>query len=253
MHRLPQYQTIPALLFLSNPSGLALTYYLMFYFGHLFHIGGSYGYHFFYLQGNTVGLADPRSFEAIRCLPQYQISWGPSLAIAMKLVLEQLVNLSKSWSSKFLYSKPRRKLWTHMEPIKPMSLDFLRQLPNPITSHDDAYYTCIRHGYSSRRAHKIAARRQQCFILLKAVVFYLHKSDCTSEVVKLARKSLPKAALWFPGLMKRARADMDAYVRGWEGVWDVTFLNLYLLNASVLESLDGLSERTRLLSINNMD
>lgn len=254
VRRKPQYQVIPAVLFSSNLSGLALVYHLLFYFGHRFRLGGSYAYHFFYLYSKPMWLIDPRSFEALKHSPQSQISWGPGLAIAMKLVLKQLVNLPVLWTSKFLYSSPRRRLWTqHRKPTKAISLDFLCQLPNPIRSHDSAYYACRRHGIGHRPAHKILSRRRQCFILLKAVRLYLHKFDHTSEVAKLARKSLPKAALWFPRLMKRARADMDAYVRRWEGAWSVTFLIAYLILVPMLASLDGLSERTQLLAINDMD
>ncbi|KAF5327420.1 hypothetical protein D9619_004693 [Psilocybe cf. subviscida] len=74
VHRKPQYQVIPALLFSSNLSGLALLYHLLFYFGHRFRLGGSYAYHFFYLYSKPMWLIDPRSFEALKHSPQSQIS-----------------------------------------------------------------------------------------------------------------------------------------------------------------------------------
>jgi hypothetical protein len=225
----------------------------MFYFGHQFHIGGSHAYHFHYLRSSTLGLIDPRSFEAIKRSPQNQISWSAGLEITMKLVLQKLVNLS--WTVEFWHVYPRRRFcapWR--KPVKPTSLNFLRQLPNPITSHNDAYYACIRHGYSQHEAHRISTRRQRCFILLKAVTLYLHKSNCTSEVAKLARKSLPKAALWFPRLMKRARTDMNTYALRWEGACSVTFLMVvYVMITLFLDSLNGISERAMLLSINDID
>ncbi|KAF5322191.1 hypothetical protein D9619_000477 [Psilocybe cf. subviscida] len=138
------------------------------------------------------------------CLPQSQFAWSAELAITMMFTLKELVGLLSLHSDKVPRAS-ESNLGTN---------DFI---------------------WSRRRGRRIHTQRWKCRVLLKAVIVYLPKSDCTRKVVKQARRLLPKAALWHPKLMKRARAEMDAYVRHWE------------------DSTDGLLEKARLLSINNVD
>lgn len=195
VHRKPQYHIVSALIFSSAPSELGLVDHLIRYCGRQLHIGGSYRYHFRYLQGNLSGVVEPQLLDAFLRLPQRRLSWGPDLAIAMKLILQQL--LDSSGTPIHLCPNRRKKLWV------PRS-----RLLEPANS-----------AYSAPRAYKIYTRRRQCRFLLKALILFLPKSNCTSEVANLARKLLPKSALWFPKLMKKARMEMDSYVLNWEGVY----------------------------------
>ncbi|KAF5327191.1 hypothetical protein D9619_004971 [Psilocybe cf. subviscida] len=222
----PQYRIIPALIFSSSP--------------------WIYKIYFLCLQrkGFPSGVIDPRFFEAIKRLPQSQCSWGSDLSTGLGPILRHLVGYT--WTPECLYPNPHER-WLHkMKPLKHIShgspkvsstvYSYLRRLPTTKVRYDGSMFTPLeRCGYNSDCARNIWKRRVQCFTLLKAVIYYLHKCDCTSELAKLARKSLPKAALWFPRLMKKARVEMDAYVLRWE------------------ESLEGLLETTQSLSINDMD
>lgn len=214
-HRKPQYRIIPAFIFSSSPTALALARNLLLHFGHRFRIDASYRYHYEPLQGDTFGVTDPRSFEAIRSFPQSRVSWGSDLAIAMVLVLRQLVDPSGLWKPERLYPNPHRQWLQKRKPLKQISLGSprLSSRPNP----NNKTVALKQHGCSGDRARKIWNRRKKCHIILKAIVFYLHKSDSTRDLANLARKCLPKAALWYPKLMDMARAAMDAYVDRWEG------------------------------------
>ncbi|KAF5327501.1 hypothetical protein D9619_004983 [Psilocybe cf. subviscida] len=243
----PQYRIIPVLMFSSSPWCLiVLTPLLIDHFlSPQLHINGSYMLYFRFLQreGFPDGVIDPRSSEAIKRLPESQSSWGSDLSTGLAPILRHLVDYS--WTPKCLYPNPHER-WLHkMKPLKYVShgspklsstvYSYLRRLPTPRgdDSSNIIYLECC--GYSRDHARDIWGRRVQCFALLKAVICYLHKCDCTSELAKLARRSLPKAALWFPRLMKRARAEMDAYVLRWE------------------ESPGGLLEKAQSLCINGMD
>ncbi|KAF5327188.1 hypothetical protein D9619_004972 [Psilocybe cf. subviscida] len=223
----PQYRIIPALMFSSSPSCLAsLVPLLIKHFPQL-RISWAYVFHFLNLRpkGANRGTIDPRSYQAIRSLPQTQFSWGSDLAFALERVLRHLVGYS--WTPACLCPNPHER-WLHRTK--------LLTLPTPrLGTMTAGFANFVRYGYSPDRARKIWDRRVQCFLLLKIVICYLHKCDGTSELARLARKSLPKAALWFPRLMKRAREGMDAYVVRWG------------------ESLDGLVEKSKSLSINEMD
>ncbi|KAF5325542.1 hypothetical protein D9619_009853 [Psilocybe cf. subviscida] len=241
----PHYRIIPALMFSSSPS--CLTFLAPLLIGRFNPLRISWGYrsYFWGLQakGFIKGVIDPRSYEVIRRLPQSQISWGSDLAPALKLVLQHLVGYS--WTPEHLRPNPHERWLCRMKPLKHMSQGcaklsstfylFLRRLPAPRLPLGSGFPALERYASFSTRGRIMWHRREQCFVLLKTVVCYLHKSDCTSDIAKLARRSLPKAALWFPRLMKRARAEMDAYVRRWE------------------ESPDGLLEKAQAMSINDMD
>ncbi|KAF5321691.1 hypothetical protein D9619_002248 [Psilocybe cf. subviscida] len=242
--RKPQYRVIPALMFSSGHSGLFLAHYLLDCWSRQFQIHTSYRLHFMDpLLNETYSKIDPRSFQAIKSLPQSQMSWSSDLAITMKLVLQQLVKIS--WTPELLYPNPHTRWLRNNKPSKHLSLGspkvssnfyaYLCELPESLLLLHEGWLALCVHGYSQGHADKINNRRIKCFVLLKAVTLYLHKSDCTSEIANLARKTLPKATLWFPKLTKRVRAEMDAYVRRWE------------------ESLEGLLETTNSLSINNID
>ncbi|KAF5327795.1 hypothetical protein D9619_004941 [Psilocybe cf. subviscida] len=239
----PQYRIIRALMFSSGSSCLIVLADLLIYhfLGPRFHITRSYISYFRFLQH---GVIDPQSLNAIQRLPQSQSSWGSDLSTGLRPILQHLVGYS--WTPECLYPNPHEQ-WLHkMKPLKYIShgspklsstiYSYLRRLPTPQVEYESSEFSPLeRCGYSRDRAHNIWDRRVQCFVLLKAVVCYLHKCDCTSELAKLARKSLPKAALWFPRLMKKARAKMDAYVLRWE------------------ESPEGLLEKAQSLSINDID
>lgn len=109
-------------------------------------------------------------------------------------------------------------------------------LPSTHTFPDDQFTKYLYYDSDDHTSDSYTTsshfRMEQCSAFLKTVVYYLRKCDCTSALAKLARRSLPKAALWFPRLMKRARVAMDAYVHRWEGtctfspiVQVLTFLN----------------------------
>ncbi|KAF5321741.1 hypothetical protein D9619_002243 [Psilocybe cf. subviscida] len=194
----PQYRAIPALMFSSSHSGVLLTAYLLYCWGRQFQIHKSHRFHFsHHLLNETNSKIDPRSFQAIESLPQVQTSWSSDLAIAMKLVLQQLVKLS--WTPEPLYPNSHTRWLRNHKPSKHLCLG------SPKLSSNFYAYLCG---------------------LPKPLLF---------EIANLARKTLPKATLWFPKLTKRVRAEMDAYVRRWE------------------DSLEGLLESTDSLSINNID
>lgn len=177
----------------------------------------------------------PRSWEAIKRLPQSLFSWGPDLAIGLKYLLQQLS--SYSWTPECLWPSRHHQWLRRTKPLKHISqgspklshnfYSYLGRLPKP----DRRYYgnasLLDRHQYDHDHADKIWYRRERSFIFLKAIICYLHKCDYNNELAKLGRRSLPKAALWFPRLMKKARAKMDAYVLRWEGVG--SFLSILLL------------------------
>ncbi|KAF5327798.1 hypothetical protein D9619_004937 [Psilocybe cf. subviscida] len=244
----PQYRFIRALMFSSSLSRMIVLADLLLY--HFltpqFHVSHGYSLYFRCLQreGLPNSAIDPRSFDAIKRLPQSQCSWGSDFSIGLAPILRHLVGYS--WTPECLYPNPHER-WLHkIKPLKHISHGFpklsstidsyLRRLPTPQVRYSLSRLAPLKRcGYSRDRARKIWDTRAQCFTLLKAVICYLHKCDCTSELAKLARKSLPKAALWFPRLMKRARAEMDAYGLRWE------------------ESPEGLLEKAQSLSINDID
>jgi hypothetical protein len=259
VHRKPHYRIIPALIFSSNPSCLALVHQLLHCFDRRFHIRVSYWYHFDSLYGNTENVIDSRSFNALRCMPQSQISWSSDLAIAMKLVLRLLVGLSKP--SQMLYCNPHRQWLQRKKPRKQVSLGspklsstFLSILMHPGQPRTGTFDWSPSKSYMlfRLRAWRIQQRRMKYRTLLKAVIFYLHKSDRSSQVAEMARKSLPKAALCFPNLMKRARAKMDAYVQRWDGKIS-SLLITYILMLAILESIDSLLQKAQSLSIDDID
>ncbi|KAF5327269.1 hypothetical protein D9619_004939 [Psilocybe cf. subviscida] len=243
----PQYSIIPALMFSSSPWCLTVLVYLLHYhFLTSLEISDSYMPYFLSLQriGFPDGGIDPRSFEAIKCLPQSQSYWVSDLATGLEVILQHL--LGYSWTPESLHPNPHQRWLRKMKPLKYLShgspklsstvYSYLCRLPTPKVGESSRKFTSLRCcGYSFHRADIIWKRRVQCFTLLQTVISHLHKSDRTSELAKLARKSLPKAALWFPRLMKRARAEMDAYVLRWE------------------ESPEGLLEKAQSLSINDID
>ncbi|KAF5316079.1 hypothetical protein D9619_006140 [Psilocybe cf. subviscida] len=245
--RQPQYCVLPALMFSSSsPSELHVAHNLLGNFRQQFHTSRYYGYYFNYLTKRGSLSIHPQSFEAVRCLPQNQLAWGAELAIAMALVLRELVGLLDNTE---LYYNPHRQ-W--LRQAKPRKLTALGSLKLSSTSYSH-FYRLMRSDNDNKtgpigsnlginlfilarqRGYRIHKQRWRCRILLKAVTIYLHKSDRTSKVVKLARRLLPKAALWHPKLMRRVRTEMDAYVNRWE------------------ESPDGILEKTQLLFINDVD
>lgn len=255
VHGKPQYRIIPALMFSSNASGLILTYRLLDNWGHQFGIEASYRLHFdYHLQtGLDSKIIDPRSLEAIRRSPQSRFSWSSDLAIAMKLILQQLICLS--WAPEWLYFNPHGGWWLRNKPLKPRSpcspkltagfSSYLRDFQNPHFTDLEVWRCLERNGFGHNRIYKIVRTRSRCLILLKAVIYYLHKSACTSEVVQLAKRSLPKFALMFPKTMRRARSEMDAYVCRWEGarLFFLIPLRISHLICLSLDSLDGLLEK----------
>jgi hypothetical protein len=228
----PQYRIIPALMFSSSPSCLTSVVPLLIDRFPQLNIRREYIAYFWDLQATGFNklerVIDPRSYDAITRLPQSQLSWSSDLATLLEPVLRHL--LGYSWTPERLCPNLHERWLKKMKPLKRTSQGspklsstfylYLRRLPSPqLASPFQGATAFERHGYSNDRAGKISTRRGQCFVLLKTLIYYLHKSDCTSEIARLARKSLPKAALWFPGLMKRARAAMDAYVLRWEGAY----------------------------------
>ena len=225
----PQTRIIPALMFSSSSRCLAFVAPQLIRRFPRLQISWAYSGYFSYLQieGHTKGVIDPRSYEAVRHSPQRRFSWGLELATALKSVLRRFVRYS--WTPECLYPNPHERWLRRTKPMKFISQgspklpstfhSCIRKLPSPQLSQSNELSTLGRRGYSRARARKIKDRRLTCFVFLKTVIYYLHKCDCTSELAKLARRSLPKAALWFPKLMKRARVKMDAYVRRWEGVF----------------------------------
>lgn len=218
VRREPQYRVLLAITFSSSLMDLPLAYRLLYHLHRAFRINRGYLYHFYFLEGGIGSrhIIHPQSFEAIQCLPQSRLPWSSDLALAMKLVLQQLVNVT--WAPE-PYAHPHRrwlkrnKPWKHISLASPrLSSSFYSYL-STIPPHRE--YT---RGPFGEYPHKIRKQRERCLILLQYVTMYLHKSDCTYEVVTMARKLLPKAALMFPTEMKRARAEMDTYVLRWEGV-----------------------------------
>lgn len=212
-------------MFSSSRSGLIFVQNLIYHLGRQFNIAIDYSLVFVYLRRDPLGAIDSRSFEALRSLPQTRLSWSSDLTIAMKLVLRQLVSLS--WTPELVCINPHRGWLQRNKPWKQISVgspklsskfySFLRTLPKLPRYSSREHLSFMRHGYSRASQRKISGRRTRCFLLLKAVIFYLHKSDCIREVVKLARRSLPKAAMWFPKLLGKARTQMDSYVLRWDG------------------------------------
>ncbi|KAF5320825.1 hypothetical protein D9619_002232 [Psilocybe cf. subviscida] len=234
----PQYQMVSAIAFSSRPSQLKLAPNLFSFFEKKFGIKG-YRDYFSYL-------TYPRFFEGLQHSPQSQLSWSSSMAIAMQLVLQQLVVLKwrpKPYSNSHRQWLKQHKPWKHTSLGSPrLSSVLLSRLSKLMrrVKWSIGYNPSKKYGYRDDplrcwQLRRVAIQRAKCLALLKSVIFYLHKSDYTSEVAKLAQRSLPKTALMYPMIMKRARAKMDAYVCRWE------------------ESPDGLLEKARSLSINDMD
>lgn len=232
VHRKPQHRVIPAIMFSSNRMGLYWAYYLLWKWGRRFGVDDSYDYLFFDAENDGTQKELDLSFEAIRCSPFARVSWAYDLASLMKLVLEQLTEFSRP--SNIPYIGPHKRWLRKNKPLKQLSLGSPR-LSSAIFSN---FFTLTRpdehfaktpfrthwRPSASRIWHywhgdRIAHRKLKCLTLLKAIIFYLRKSNCTIELVNMARRSLPIAAQWYPRSMKRARAEMDAYVRRWEGVF----------------------------------
>ncbi|KAF5316296.1 hypothetical protein D9619_006137 [Psilocybe cf. subviscida] len=221
VQRPPQYRILMALMFSSStPSELCI------------HQNGDPSIH-------------SLTFEALRRLPQSQLAWGAELAIGMILVLQDLVGRVDATE---LYYNPHKQWLRKAKPRKLTALGSPK-LSSTYYSLFDRYIHSMK-GYASfpglkhwinrsikrgPRGRRMYNQNAKCIILLKVVILYLHKSDCTSQTANLARRLLPKAALWHPKLMRRARAELDAYVLRWE------------------ESLDGFLEKAQSLSINAVD
>lgn len=180
--------------------------------------------------------ADHRTVDALKHLPQSGLSWSFDLAVVMKLVLQLL--LRQSWTPPFHFisqheqwlkrTKPSKHVSTGSPELSSSFYDYcIWEWTRPTTkyNYDLPHHTpfrSARYSYSApklcdKRARVMCAEGSDCILLLKVVILFLRKADHTSEVARLARKSLPKATLWFPKLMKRARAEMDKYVLQWEG------------------------------------
>lgn len=246
LHTKPQYCSIPALIFSSDWSSISCAYRLLVQWHDQLDIDISFVSHLNHLLVRPeIPNIHLRSFEALRRLPHCQRSWSTELAITMKLVLQELVHLSWPGPTELFYTgaSPHRRWLRQRKGLKQISLgspklssaishylvnvavdedskfeEFPRfPFPHPI---DGFLLSCWRRvlSYEPRLDGKIWSQKWRCGILLKVVINYLHKSDCISEVVKLARKSLPMVAQWHPKAMKKARAQMDAYAQRWEGV-----------------------------------
>lgn len=236
VHTKPQYSIISALMFSSGFSGLSVAHDLM-HWDEQFHVGRfTPSYVFHPLQRDGSRKIDRRAFEAIRDMPQGRISWSSDLAVAMELVLQQLIHLSGP-SPFMLQTSPHMQWLRRHKSLKQISLGSPRL--SSATTHRFTEVNRVVDGNGRRRQwtkmprlllscwqrllhwepYKFGKQRHKYRALLKAVILYLHRADCTNEVVILARKSLPMATLWFPKLMKKARAEMDAYVCQWEGVF----------------------------------
>lgn len=232
-----QNRIILALIFSSNPSTLRLAHHLIFRF-HV-ELGIRQG-HVCYLvhlvESSLSSRIDGRTVDALKHLPQSKLSWSSDLANVMNLVLQLL--LIQSWTAPFYFINQHEQSLRRRKPLKHISTgsphlasrfyDYGSKggWSRPTTKYDydlpyDYDFSTARENsakrLSDRRARIMCDEGYDCILLLKAVIFFLRKADHTREVARLARKSLPKATLWFPKLMKRARAEMDEYVLRWEG------------------------------------
>lgn len=183
-------------------------------------------------------VVDPQSLEAIRCMPQRLLPYGADLAFALKHVLQCLINLSQQppqfWRSRHEQWLQQRKLFKHRCPARTSRLSsaFIldypsKQRPTLVAFdmkarrriHQDLKHVWSRNPKNVRHPFLYIFKevRVDCRGLLRSVIHYLPKCDFTSELASLARRSLPKAALWFPKLMKGARREIDAYVLRCEG------------------------------------
>lgn len=235
VHLRPQYRMIPALIFSSGPTGIRLALLLLYYWDSRFGIHKSYRDHLLYPSEDN--------FKVINHLPQSHRSWGGDLAVTMKLILELLLLNLWVWPGPleicYRRSSPHRQWLRKHKCLKQvshgsprLSSTFSRgfaivgddkQGDPDITKWRRTEHTiilsCWRRvpSHHWKRDYRIERTHRGFLTLLKAVIYFLPRSDCTSEVAVLARRSLPKYALWFPRLMKRARTVMDDYVCRWEG------------------------------------
>lgn len=228
---------IQALIFSSNSSTLPSTHHLFFKFSSEFGINHCHACYLAHLVHSTAASGtDHRTMEALKHLPQSKLSWSSDLATAMKLVFGLL--LCQSWKAPFYFVNQHAQWLGHTKPWKHGSMGSPKLSSRfysygrksgwskPITKFD--YDLPYHHNFSPARgpfypnlcdkeARIMCNQGYDCILLLKAVISFLRQADLTSEVARLARKSLPKATLWFPKLMKRARIEMNRYVLRWEG------------------------------------
>lgn len=237
----PQYQIIPALLSsLSLSCSTSVAIDLIVHFPQP--IQAQYVAFLSFLQpwASARGPIDPRSYEAIISLPQARISRGAEWANALQLVLRRF--LGYRWTSEHLRPNPHERWLYKTKPFKHISqgspklayafYSHLLTLPtfNPKEYDDNVSITIFRHSRRKDRGKMLKNfhRNEECFVHLNTIIHYLRKCDRASALVKLARKSLPKAALWFPKLMKKARAETDIYVRRWEGMCSLSPIDNFL-------------------------
>lgn len=233
MQTKPQYRIVLAILFSSDPATLYWTSILLVYWGRRFSIDRSFQFLFEDTVHDATGKINPWTFEAIRRLPQSKLCWGADLAIAMELVLLQLVNLPKP--SGIPRITPHKQWLRRHKPFKQVALGSPRLASALVSRFSLWTYPDELTGSTPYEGHnlnppveflfkifhgqKIHNRRMRCLTLLKAAISHLRKSDCSIKVVRLAQHSLPLAALWYPKLMKRARAEMDAYIWRWNSAY----------------------------------
>lgn len=237
----PQYRMIPALIFSSSGSSrnMQLASKLLHSWFFKFHLKLFCLSPFKSLELSKFNhKIHPQGFAALSRLPQRQLSWSADMAVTMKIILNHLVHLSSPGPDKRLYRSPHQDWLRRHKSWKQTSLGSPR-----LTSTSSHGFRIIIRGYHEENAMSVLGihgdkhtalsrwrmfrtrdwdlkeQRRGCRVLLEAVIFYLHKSDCTKDVVALARRSLPEIALWSPRLMKRARREMDTYVCRWEGMF----------------------------------
>lgn len=256
-------RVIQALIFSSSRSTLRSTHHLIFKFHSEFGINHWQACYLAHLvdSKHSSGI-DHRTMSALKHMPQSRLLWSSEIAAAMELVLERLLN--QLWKPPFYFinqheqwlkrTKPSKHVSTGLPRLSSRFYDYGRRLI-PITkyNYDLPYYSTFppAHGpflpksynsyyYPSMRGSRYLCNRgdrnmcdegYDCILLLKAVICFLQKSDLTGQVARLARQSLPRVALWFPKLMKKARKEMDDYVCRWEGtslVLSTTLISLKL-------------------------
>lgn len=225
--RIAHDRIVPAFLFTSSSRALQVIQPLLFTFFQQFGIAIDYACYLAHLVNSGHTGTHPRTWQALKRSPQTAISWSADLATAMALVLQEL--LHRPWRP-CLHCFNQHEQW--LQKRKPAKLV---AIGSPQLS--TRFYGCGRgwprfdydrvhpyHKFSSSTSKQACRGRlwdegHRCILLLKAVIFFLRKAAFTTELVRLSRKALPRHVLWFPGLMKKARTEMDAYVFRWEGTY----------------------------------
>lgn len=245
---------VPALIFSASPSILRSTHHFIFRFHSELGINQHYACYLVHLVDSAhSSRIHERTAEALRQLPQRKLLWGSDLAVVMKIVFRVL--LCQSWRPPFYFTNQHERWLKHSKPFKYISIGSPRLSSRFYDSGRRRDWSKLTTKYDyglpyhrkfspargpfpprlcDRRTRIMCDEGYDCILLLKAVIFFLCKADYTSEVAQLARKSLPRVTLWFPGLMKRARREMDGYVRQWEGTFSL-LLQGFCLSTHIIQ------------------